>query len=276
MPKAVGTRGARDTGHTAAATPAPKSKASSGRAAKGDSRPVTPATPAVTAGVPRNQSSASLRADSEPKSRITRSRSQSVGMASMANAAAADADAAVPADSEQPQRLRHSASAAAAPAAEPEVVDLCGTSSDRGAGDAATAEESGSEAAASSDEDTPVTRELPNRCLFCAQRPQGCCNNAAVSSGVHFLGECWRCRTSSRAAAIVSTTRRIARLAAARATSAALADADAAQVSGDSSGSEYELPAGGAGASDDEASVMDLTQDGEGDLQEELQGLVRL
>lgn len=64
-------------------------------------------------------------------------------------------------------------------------------------------------------------------------------------------------------------------MAAARAASAADADAVAAQMSGDSSGSEYELPAGGGASEDDEASVMDLTQeDDEHDLQEELQGLV--
>lgn len=139
MPKAVDARASRDAGRPAAATPAQKPKVS--RTAKADSRPVTPATPAATANVPRNQSDASLRADSaEPRARMTRSRSQSVGMASMAVAAAAEAAA-----------------------AEPEVVDLCGTSSDQAADDTASPEASDSQVAASSEEDVPVMRELPHR-----------------------------------------------------------------------------------------------------------------
>lgn len=51
---------------------------------------------------------------------------------------------------------------------------------------------------------------------------------------------------------------------------------DAAAVSGDSSGSDFE-PEAGASEEEDQASVMDLTQEDQEaqDLAEELQGLVR-
>lgn len=69
-------------------------------------------------------------------------------------------------------------------------------------------------------------------------------------------------------------TCRLARQAASRA--ASTANPDDADMSGDSSGSDFEPPAG-ASASEDEASIMDLTpEDDEHDLQDELQGLVSM
>lgn len=161
----------RDAGAAGTATPAPSRKASGGRKAQaGDSRPATPVTPAITAAVPRNQSGASAAAaDSasvEPKSRMTRSRSRSVGMAGMANGGASDAAAAAAGGGQMRGRQRSaSAVADAAAAEEPEVVDLCGTSSDRCDGDAAASPEaSDSDEGMDSDENLPVVREVPFRC----------------------------------------------------------------------------------------------------------------
>lgn len=159
---------ARDGGQVSAATPAPGRKGSvgsKGAAKAGDSRPATPMTPAITAAAPRNQSGASRSATDcasvEPKARMTRSRSRSVGMAGMANGMAAEVPAAA---AGQDLRRRQSSASVAAAAGEPEVVDLCGTSSDRGdSGAKPSLEASDSEDAVESDDDGPIVREVPFR-----------------------------------------------------------------------------------------------------------------